>query len=473
MPDYRQVSPNPRYAIQDAARGAFGIFFTQSPSFLEYQRRLQHAKGHNHAQTLFDVAQMPCDNQGRTRLDPIAPSSLDAVFVERFGGLAQRRMLTHVRTLGDPLLGALDGPTYFASQAIHWPHCLTRQLSNGPTLYDHAALSPVMVCPGHSQVIALPPAYILPPEGAITQDCERAAGKRWLDKPAEQVAPHGVTLLGDDLDSQQPFGASVLRHHCPFILTCQPDAPAQLSERFAFGQANEAIAVHAGRHWHGRCTEVTLVRYINELLLRSGDDALSGNRFESIVVNATTGEHLSHHSSITNHPLTADNVVAVAQVGRGRWKIENENHNVLTTKGYHLEHNFGHGKQYLAACMLRLNLRALLCHTGLEWSDDKDALLRQVLARRQPFFQDIQAFMRCRVCDHWDPLMECMIRGLKLELLRDPSGSPKLELLTARPARSQCATIGAGHSAIAISVIVRPGMVLDRRMPIVRAPIRR
>ena len=33
LPDHRKESPNTRYAIQEAALGAFGIFFTQSPSF--------------------------------------------------------------------------------------------------------------------------------------------------------------------------------------------------------------------------------------------------------------------------------------------------------------------------------------------------------------------------------------------------------------------------------------------------------
>ena len=111
LPDHRKPSPNTRYAIQDAALGAFGIFFTQSPSFLEYQRRLQHTKGHNNAQTLFGVEQIPCDNQVRTLLDPLAPSHLDPVFMEVFEGLEQHRMLTHFRVLGDQLLVALDGTT--------------------------------------------------------------------------------------------------------------------------------------------------------------------------------------------------------------------------------------------------------------------------------------------------------------------------------------------------------------------------
>jgi hypothetical protein len=59
----------------------------------------------------------------------------------------------------------------------------------------------------------------------------------------------------------------------------------------------------------------------------------------------------------------------VAHARRSRWKSENENNNVLKTKGDHLEHNLGHGQQSLAAMMLSLNLLAFLCHPVLEWSD--------------------------------------------------------------------------------------------------------
>jgi hypothetical protein len=421
LPDHRTKGPNTRYAIQDAALGAFGIFFTQSASFLEYQRQLQQTKGHNNAHTLLGVEQIPCDNQVRTLLDPIAPSHLDAVFVEVFEGLEQHRMLANFRSLGDQLLVALDGTNYFSSKAIHCQNCLTRQLTNGQTLYYHAAITPVIVCPGQSQVIALPPEYIMPQDGHAKQDCERAAGKRWLSKHAAQVASRGATLLGDDLYSNQPFCALVVQHRCNFIFTCKPDSHPKFYERVAFWQANDAMATREEHHWNGRFREVTMVRYLNEVLLRRGDNALSVNWFEITVVHAKTGEQLYHNSCITNHRLTADNVVDVAQAGRGRWKIENEHNHVLKTKGYHLEHNLGHGTQYLSAFMRSLHLLALLCHTVLEWSDEPYALLRQVLARRQTFFQDIQALMRSMVFDDWHHLMDCMIRGLALESQCDTS----------------------------------------------------
>ena len=186
-------------------------------------------------------------------------------------------------------------------------------------------------------------------------------------------------------------------------------------KRVAFWQANDAIQELETRRWGGRFTTVTRYRYLNEVLLQGGKRALVVNWLAMTSVNAKTGEQLYHNSFITNHRLSTDNVAEVAQAGRGRWKIENENNNVLKTKGYHIEHNFGHGKRYLAAFLLSLNLLAFLFHTVLEGGDDKYALLRQVLARRQTFFDDMRALTRYMVFDSWHHLMDFMIRGLKLE----------------------------------------------------------
>ena len=51
----------------------------------------------------------------------------------------------------------------------------------------------------------------------------------------------------------------------------------------------------------------------------------------------------------------------------------------------------------------------------------KYALLRRVLARRQPFFEDIQALTRYMVFDSWHHLMDFMIQGLELPPQLDTS----------------------------------------------------
>ena len=303
LPDVRKPSPNTRYTVQNAALGAFGIFFMQSPSFLEYQRQLHHRQGQDNAQTLFSVEPIPCDNHIRTLLDPIAPRYFHPIFFEVFAHLEQQHWLDPFRALDDQLLVALDGTQYFSSQALHCQNCLTRQLSNGHTLYYHTAITPVIVCPGHAQVIALAPEYIMPQDGHDKQDCEQAAGKRWMTQHAATLVPHHVTLLGDDLYSKEPFCALALQQGFNFILVCKPDSHTKLYDRLAFWQAQGAIAHHEQRRRKGRVTEVTLYRFINDVLLQDGKHARSVNWVEMTVINAKTGAQLYYNTFITNHRL--------------------------------------------------------------------------------------------------------------------------------------------------------------------------
>ena len=46
--------------------------------------------------------------------------------------------------------------------------------------------------------------------------------------------------------------------------------------------------------------------------------------------------------------------------GRARWKIENEMFNAIKNQKYHLEHNFGHGKNHLCTVMRFLMVLAFL-----------------------------------------------------------------------------------------------------------------
>ncbi|MCP4031143.1 MAG: ISNCY family transposase, partial [Herbaspirillum sp.] len=128
--------------------------------------------------------------------------------------------------------------------------------------------------------------------------------------------------------------------------------------------------------------------------LRDGDDALMVNWAEITTVKETDSEVLYHNSFVTNHKITENSVEAVAAAGRCRWKIENEDINTLKNHGYSLEHNYGHGGEFLSSLLASLILIAFLFHTVLDITDGKFRLLRNVLPSRKEFFNDIRSLIR-------------------------------------------------------------------------------
>ena len=119
--------------------------------------------------------------------------------------------------------------------------------------------------------------------------------------------------------------------------------------------------------------------------------------------------------------LNEDNIDQLVVDARARWKVENENNNVLKTKGYHLEHNFGHGKKYLSQVFLTFNILAFLIHTIQELVDAKYQRLYKAIGNRKTFFNDIKTLTRYMYFPSWENLIVFMLKGLKLPIPPDTS----------------------------------------------------
>lgn len=410
LPDKRR-GKNTRYGMEDAALSAFGVFFTQTPSFLAYQRMMEGRKGKSNAQSLFGVHQIPSDNHIRDLLDAVAPEHVFPVFEEILQVLEGQGQLKGLRSVADTLLVALDGTEYFSSSQIHCSDCSTRTLKSGETHYFHSVITPVIVAPGQAHVIPLVPQFIVPQDGHDKQDCENAAAKRWLAQHGSRLSALNVTVLGDDLYCCQPLCQKLLDQQFNFILVCRPESHTTLYEHLE----GIDLPTLTTRRWTGKVEETYTYRYLNGVPLRDGDDALLVNWCE-VTLSRSDGKVTYKNSFATHHTLSDENVAEIVLAGRARWKVENENNNTLKTKGYNLKHNFGHGKQHLSSLLATLNILSLLFHTLLELLDQKYKLLRSYLPTRKTFFDDLRALTRYMYFDSWDHLLTFMLQGLELDI---------------------------------------------------------
>ena len=418
FPDVRK-GKNTVYEIRDAVLSAFSVFFMQCPSFLAHQNAMQTTKGKNNAETIFGVYKIPTDTHIKSLLDPIPPNLLFPIFDKIFSFLVEQGHIEQLITSDGLLLIALDGTWFFTSEQIHCRSCQTKKHKNGTITYYHSAITPVIVNPGTNQAVSLPPEYITVDDGTTKQDCENKAAKRWMETIGKRYlsSKYTVTLLGDDLYSRQPVCEHTVESGYTFIYVCKTSSHKYLYEWIeAFSSSD--LHQTTDRQRDGKRRTFDQYRYRNNVPIKDGEDALMVNWMDLTVFDSD-GNVLKRFSFVTNITITDQNIRSMIAYGRSRWKIENGNNNILKTKGYHLEHNFGHGSQNLSNFLMTLNLLSFLFHSVLSIFDRRYILLRKTLNSRKTFFHDIKALTKYLCFAGWDDLLKFMLRGLELE---DPGG---------------------------------------------------
>ena len=399
------------YSMSDIGLSAF-LFFMQSESFLSHQRGLEEGRKTSNCQSLFGMQAIPTDNHIRAMLDPVDPSHLQPAFDGALDALRRHGGLAPFQRLGARVLVALDGTEYFCSQKLGCPQCLTRKRSNGQIESYHSmpgeplgsTLAATVVAPGHAMALPLMPEFIAPQDGAEKQDCERNAAKRWLANHADRVRGLRPVYLGDDLFACQPVAEAVKAAGGDFLLTAKPLSHKALYD-FMNGATIEECTVKqkaAGKRLTCR------YRWFAQAPLRDGRDAMLVN-WVGVTVTDAKGRATYDSAFVTSLPVTRDTVAEIVACARARWKIENESFNVLKSNGYHLEHNFGHGKQNLAMMFAAMNLLAFAIHTVCDCLEQAWTDARTAKRARKRFFEHVRTITAYLVFPNWQTLMQTLI----------------------------------------------------------------
>jgi Transposase DDE domain len=407
--DLRQPSPNLQYSIQDIVLAAFSVFFIQSPSFLDSQKQLERKYGLSNAQTLFGLDKIPTDNHIRKVLDKTPSSTLVPMFQNLFERLRDSDVFQKFTVLNDRILIALDGTQHHSSTDISCPSCNSKTAKNGVTTYYHSFIGASLCAPGNNTVLSLPPEFITPQDGHDKQDCENAAAKRWLNQYGAYYAPEKAIILGDDLYASQPLCEAVLEQNLDFILVCKETSHKVLYDFISNAEMETVSIREKSGPDRGR---ITRLRFINKVPLNGNSDPLLVN-WVGIEVTDRNGKKGYTGAFVTSIKITADTVASIAEAGRARWKVENETFNTLKNKGYHLEHNFGHGKENLCNLFATMNLLAFNFHTMAELLDEKYKTIQEKLRRRVGFFEEIRTLTKYVLFNSWDALFDEILDSFK------------------------------------------------------------
>lgn len=195
---------------------------------------------------------------------------------------------------------------------------------------------------------------------------ERKAGlrdqrrKRLLAKIRKSHPKLPLIIVGDSLYSKQPTIEAIRSLTMDYVLTAKPDDHKKLMEWVNEQRVLKETSRIEVKDAKGR---THIYEWIAEVPLNDNKKTVMVNYFEYWI--REKGKITYHNSWVTDLPVDGNNIKELVKIGR-RWKIENETFNTLKNQGYHIEHNYGHGKNHLSFNFFLLNLLAFFMHQAFE-----------------------------------------------------------------------------------------------------------
>ena len=398
LPDGRQRDI--KYTMHDCMMSGFAMMFYQDSSLLQFQRRLQQAIHKNNLTTLFTVKSIPKDSQMRSVIDEVQSQELEPIFEDFFKPLQRGKYLESYRVFDKYYIISMDGSGYFSSDKICCPGCLQKK-KKGKVRYEHQIVQGALMHPDKRQVIPLAPEEVSNTDGTQKQDCESNAGKRLLQKIRKAHPKLPIIIVGDSLYSKQPFIEELKAKGMRYVLVAKEQDHKILiewvNEQRQLGEVSRLEAKdHRGR--------VHRYEWINEMPLNGNKETNFVNYFEYWIIN-DEGKVTYHNSWVTDFKVEQDNVSQLVRIGRCRWKIENEVFNTLKNQGYHIEHNYGHGKKHLSMNFFLLNLLAFFMHQIFELADKLYQQCRKELGSKKELWNNLRSVIRMLIFPDWQTLL--------------------------------------------------------------------
>jgi len=385
--------------MEEILTSAFGCFYFQEPSFLQYQSKMKEGTSRSNITSILGINNISKETQIRDVLDRVDFHELDAIPKEFISRLQRGNELKNYEFVENKYLLPLDGTQYFSSENIHCSSCLQKKLSNGKVHYSHQALQATIVHPDNKQVLPIMAEEISNQDGQVKQDCELNAGKRLLKRLKSSYPKLKFVINGDDLYGKEPFIKQVKENDWDYIFTAKEPSHKTL---YKYIQSNMK-ELHTLSEIGEDSKKTFIYEWMEDVPLTMEKDMEITN-YISLKIIDKKGKITYSSAWITSLPLSEDMIKHYVKGARARWKIENECFNNLKNRGYHLEHNFGHGEK-LSFVLYTLLIFAFFMHEILAITD---LLYREILAkynRKKLVWQKIIFSVNMIYFDSWRELL--------------------------------------------------------------------
>jgi hypothetical protein len=403
IPDPRNPSDKLSIPFVDILMSGLAVFGLKFPSLLQYDQNRDTID--KNLLSLYRITKPPSDTYMRERLDELDPRFIRCAFKKIFAKIQRAKCLEQFEFLDGYYLLSLDGTGEFSSSNVCCPQCCKKEHKDGSTTYYHQMLGACIVHPERSNVIPLCPELIQNTDGAVKNDCERNASKRFIENFKREHPHLKVIVLGDGLSSNAPYIQLLKSHKMKFLLGAKRGDHEAL---FNALDSSEDTIYHEETDENGVLHQF---RFLNDIALNKTHPDTCVNVLEYMQTDAKGKETV--FSWVTNIQITKNNAFTLMKGGRSRWKIENETFNTLKNLGYNFEHNYGHGRKYLSTILCLLMLLAFFIDQIQGMTCSIFRAVKKISGSFQGLWQKLRVLFEFIEWHSWEALFDCMVKRKK------------------------------------------------------------
>jgi len=357
------IDHRPIYQIPLASilMSSFAVFSLKSPSLLHFEENYQMNETRlANLKNLYQIQRVPSDTQLRDVLDFVDSEQYRRVFLSLFSYIQRSKVLEKFVFMdieGAPHYAmAVDGSGFFRSEKIQCSSCLVSEHfdeNNKCTIrFGHNMLAASIVMPGQKEVLPLCPEMIVTQDGSTKNDSELSAFKRFIKHLRQEHPRLKIVFLLDALYANGPAIKLIEENGHKYIISVKNTKGLLFSAVKDGEESGHTQVLQKVYHEGAKVIKKKTLKHRYALNLRPHQDSDSPyvnflDVHETLSWEDQKGrkqEEVQYFSFITNINVHEGNVERLAQGGRARWKVENETFNTLKNRGYHLEHNYGHGE---------------------------------------------------------------------------------------------------------------------------------
>ena len=343
LPDSRKAQGK-QYSLQEVLLGGLCLFLLKEGSRNQFNNHRKDGWFREHYHRLSGM-KLPHGDTVKDVLCELFSDELEQVKMDLMSRMFEQKWLREYRLLDKYYLIAIDATGVMSFSERHCEHCLTKTSKTGEITYFHYVLEAKLVtCDGHA--FSLASEWIENPEGDFNkQDCELKAFIRMAAKLKKQYPRLPVCLLADGLYPNETAFNICEENGWKFIFVLQDKSLKTVQEELTLTRRRNPATTH---YWANKGWRITQqYRYQNDIeyhkkySLNWVQCIETRNKMKQKGADPTLAKQESScFEYVTNIRTDRDNVQAVGNSGRLRWKIENEGFNTQKNGEYELEHKY-------------------------------------------------------------------------------------------------------------------------------------